>query len=244
MPINNLPGVGPTNADIATAVAAPSAATIASTVAGSVPTLAQINTAVNTQTNNSAIATAVAGAVPTLAQITSTVQANAGSPFGGTYTNLGTTNLPQNATSYTLSGLSGYKYLKIGCNFFCDGGYTPTIRFNSDTNTNYLQSNITFLNNTTTPTRVSGANLTFFRPSLAGNYQLNANVRLFGHITIKNAASGAYKEVDIILSDSGGSYRFEVTGLYVSTSAISTMTISSTEIVGNVGGSVYVIGAN
>ena len=33
MPINNIPGVGPTNADIATAVAAPSAATIAAAVA-------------------------------------------------------------------------------------------------------------------------------------------------------------------------------------------------------------------
>lgn len=244
MPINNLPGVGPTNADIATAVAAPSAATIASTVAGSVPTLAQINTAVNTQTNNSAIATAVAGAVPTLAQITSTVQANAGSPFGGTYTNLGTTALPQNSTSYTLSGLSGYKYLRIACSFFLDGTYTPLIRFNSDSGNNYLNTALTFVNNSTTPTRVMGQIQTAFRPTYAGNFALSANVRLTGHITISNAASGAYKQVEILVADSSGTNRYELSGTYISTSAITSMTITSSELVGNVGGSLYVIGAN
>jgi len=70
----------PSAASIATAVAAPSAATIASSVAGAVPTLAQINTAVNTQTNNSAIASAVAGAVPTRAQIQSDITS-----LGNTY---------------------------------------------------------------------------------------------------------------------------------------------------------------
>ena len=42
MAINNIPGVGPTNADIATAVAAPSAATIAAAVAA--PSAATIAT--------------------------------------------------------------------------------------------------------------------------------------------------------------------------------------------------------
>jgi hypothetical protein len=52
MAINQIPGVGPTNADIASAVAAPSAATIASTVAASVPTIAAIQTAVTTYGNS------------------------------------------------------------------------------------------------------------------------------------------------------------------------------------------------
>lgn len=64
MAIDRIPGVGPTNADIATAVAAPSAATIASTVAApsaatiastvaaAVPTIAAIQTAVTTYGNS------------------------------------------------------------------------------------------------------------------------------------------------------------------------------------------------
>lgn len=101
----------PTASAIASAVAAPSAATIASSVAGAVPTLAQINTAVNTQTNNSAIASAVAGAVPTIGAITSVVQANAGSPFGGTYASFAVAGTV-GAQSITISGLSSYKYIK------------------------------------------------------------------------------------------------------------------------------------
>lgn len=62
MAINSIPGVGPQNSDIATAVAAPSAATIASAVAAP---------------SASTIATAVAAAVPTSAQITTIVQNNA-----------------------------------------------------------------------------------------------------------------------------------------------------------------------
>lgn len=242
MAISQYPGVGPTNTDVASAVVtAGTAAGFAATgptttqIAAAVPTLAQITTAI---TSNAA------SAGVTMAAITSTVQANAGSPFGGTYTNLGTTNLPQNATSYTLSGLSGYKYLRIGCSFFLDGTYSPIIRFNSDSGNNYLNTAITYLNNTTTPTRVMAQIQNSFKITYAGNYALNANVRLTGHITISNAASGAYKQVEILLGDSSGTYRFEVSGTYISTSAITSMTITSTEIVGNVGGSLYVIGAN
>jgi hypothetical protein len=46
MAIDRIPGVGPTNADIATAVAAPSSATIATAVAAAVPTIGAINTSV------------------------------------------------------------------------------------------------------------------------------------------------------------------------------------------------------
>ncbi|NBR25448.1 MAG: hypothetical protein EBU08_17065, partial [Micrococcales bacterium] len=60
MGINQIPGVGPTNSDIATAVAAPSAATIASAVVAAAPT-------------NSTIASAVAAAVPTNSSIAAAV---------------------------------------------------------------------------------------------------------------------------------------------------------------------------
>lgn len=94
MAINNIPGVGPQNSDIAAAVAAPSAATIAAAVAA--PSAATIAAAV---------------AAPSLASITSTVQSNAGSPFGGSWTLLSSQN-PGTAT-VTFSGLSGYKKYRL-----------------------------------------------------------------------------------------------------------------------------------
>jgi hypothetical protein len=82
MAIDRIPGVGPTNADIATAVAAPSAASIATAVAAAVPTLAQINTSVtnngNAYNGPSAATIAATVAAPSLASITSAIQANAG----------------------------------------------------------------------------------------------------------------------------------------------------------------------
>jgi hypothetical protein len=104
------PGVGPTNADIATAVAAPSAATIAAAVAA--PSAATIASAVAAP-SSATIASAVAAAVPTTAGITTIVQANAGSPFGGTYTNIANINPTNGSTSTTISGLSSYKYIKV-----------------------------------------------------------------------------------------------------------------------------------
>lgn len=95
MAIDRIPGVGPTNADIATAVAAPSAATIASTIAttpavssqitASVPTAAAIATAVAAP---SAATIAAAVAAPSAATIAAAVAA----PSIGTITTAITTN--------------------------------------------------------------------------------------------------------------------------------------------------------
>lgn len=120
MPINNLPGVGPTNADIATAVAAPSAATIAAAVAA--PSAATI-------------ATAVAGAVPTLSQINTSVSTNA-SPYGGTITNLGVSSVSGTGT-ITFSSLSSYKYLKFFMGLNTISPTTLRMRFNGDSGSSY-----------------------------------------------------------------------------------------------------------
>lgn len=84
---------------------------------------------------NSDIATAVAAAVPTTAGITSIVQANAGSPYGGTWTNLGYQQ-GNGVSSVTFSGLSSYKYLKL---FVVDlsGNLSWNFRLNGDTSTIY-----------------------------------------------------------------------------------------------------------
>jgi hypothetical protein len=130
------PGVGPTNADIATAVAAPSAATIAAAVAA--PSAATIASAVAAP-SSATIASAVAAAVPTTAGITSIVQANAGSPFGGTYTNLGFQS-GSGVNTITFSSLGGYKYLRfVVMGFYPSAGGPADIgfRFNGDSGSNY-----------------------------------------------------------------------------------------------------------
>lgn len=120
MPINNIPGVGPTNADIATAVAAPSAATIAAAVAA--PSAATI-------------ATSVAAAVPTLAQINTSVSTYASST--PTWTYIGQTAF--NIAGSTFSSLSGYKMYKLVVvnmtNATAAGAYG--FRINGDTASNY-----------------------------------------------------------------------------------------------------------
>jgi hypothetical protein len=142
MAIDRIPGVGPTNADIATAVAAPSAATIAAAVAA--PSAATIAAAVAAP-SAATIASTVAGSVPTLAQITSTVQANAGSPFGGTWTNIASTRVNgNNISSITWSSLSGYKYLRIIVQALSyNNGSNDSqfgLRINGDTGANYVST--------------------------------------------------------------------------------------------------------
>lgn len=146
MAIDRIPGVGPTNADIATAVAAPSSATIASAVAAAVPTLAQINTSVTNNGNAyngpsaATIASTVAAAVPTTAGITTIVQANAGSPFGGTWTTISYVNFGATAgtAGLNVSGLTGYKYLRLFSTAYCGADTSWRIRLNGDTGNNYF----------------------------------------------------------------------------------------------------------
>lgn len=222
MAIDIIPGVGPQNSDIAAAVNAPSAATIASTVASSVPTLAQINTAVNTQTNNSAIATAVAGAVPTLAQITSTVQSNAGSPFGGTWTNLGSTNY--NTNSVTISGLSSYRYLRFS--FILNNGESNNyyIRLNGDTATNYLSVVQSTVGNPNSGAGPWSGRASLFYMSTVPN---GAGHQRIGVLEIFGTNSGAYKTIagETAFIDSGGYWSGRTfKGTWINTSAISSVT--------------------
>jgi hypothetical protein len=113
------PGVGPTNADIATAVAAPSAATIASAVAAP---------------SSATIATAVAAAVPTLTQINNSVATNAPSP--NAWVHLGTHSLNNNSGG-TVS-FSAYRKLRIIFNANQGSNSDELwLRLNSDSNANY-----------------------------------------------------------------------------------------------------------
>jgi hypothetical protein len=176
MAIDRIPGVGPQNTDIATAVAAavPTIAAITSSIttnaasagltnasitsAGNAagwgatgPTTTQIAAAVPTLAQiTSSITTNAASAGVTMAAITSTVQANAGSPFGGTYTNIYNAIVANGTTTVTVSGLSSYKYLKFQLYANVNASSDLFITFNSDT-ANHSTSYIEYRNNPTTP---------------------------------------------------------------------------------------------
>jgi hypothetical protein len=140
MAIDRIPGVGPQNSDIATAVAAPSAATIASTIAttpavsaqitANVPTAAAIASAVaapSSATIQNLIQTYAAPASVTMAAITSSITTNAASagvtnasiatqvannaPSANAWTLIGSTTWSSGAV--TFSSLSGYKSYRM-----------------------------------------------------------------------------------------------------------------------------------
>lgn len=133
MPISNIPGVGPTNSDIAAATAAvvPNSAAITAAV----PTAAQIATAVAAP-SASTIATAVAASVPTLTQINNSIATNS-SPFGGTFTNVALSTA-SSTNSITFSGLSGYKFYRlVMAGLGPSGTAALQMRFNGDAGNNY-----------------------------------------------------------------------------------------------------------
>lgn len=208
MAINNIPGVGPLNSDIATAVAAPSAATIAAAVAAP---------------SSATIATAVAAAVPTTAGITTIVQANAGSPFGGTLTNLGVVDLNGVSTA-TLSSLSGYKYLRFYFGFVGTVGLRLQIRFNSDTAANYWSG----LGTTSDINTASqGFNHAFATNEITLTGNSLSNFRTSGILEIFNSNSTIYKIARSTSAvDTNGSNAFvnESFGTWNNTAAISSIT--------------------
>lgn len=190
MAIDRIPGVGPTNSDIATAVAAPSAASIAAAVAAP---------------SSSTIATAVAAAVPTTAGITSIVQANAGSPFGGTWTFLSSQNPAASTISFT--GLSGYKRYRLYLIAYKTGtSYNLNCTINGLTSYGY--STKALVNNQTTPAILQGAT--------DANFQLNPGsitngFTCNGYLTFDQASSGQYKTIDWVggylnANNNGGTY--------------------------------------
>jgi hypothetical protein len=142
MAIDRIPGVGPQNTDIATAVAAavPTIAAITSSITTNAASAGLTNASITSAGNAAGwgatgpTTTQIAAAVPTLAQITSAVTTNAASagvtiasitsagnsagwgatgPFGGTWTTIYDNKNITGVTTVTVSGLGSYKYLKI-----------------------------------------------------------------------------------------------------------------------------------
>jgi hypothetical protein len=220
MAIDRIPGVGPQNSDIATAVAAPSAATIAAAVAA--PSAATIAAAVAAP-SSATIATAVAAAVPTTAGITTIVQANAGSPVGGTWTSLGVVNM-NGLSGTTFSSLSGYKYLMFFYSYAgAAGGHRTQLQFNGDTGSNY-SSGVGVPNPLDAAPNFSNGQL---QTQITLHGGPAGNNRVTGIVKIPNSNSGLYKTVEGLATvDYNTSSAFEEFGLGIwnSTSAISSVT--------------------
>lgn len=230
MAINNIPGVGPANTDVATAVAA------------AVPTLGQINTAVNTQTNNSAIATAVAAAVPNSTQITSIVQANAGG-FAGQATLLATQNANSAATT-TLSWSGTYKQIiVIGTNGFGWNGTGQTLIAPNNDTTSGNYSNIIKAYQQTTQ----------YANTVSNGYSYGAGYWI-GSITNTNnsyfecifdyANSSAPKMVRSQAYNGTAPLHWESWGVWNNTAAITSITVRTNGAAIFTSGQIRVIGVN
>jgi hypothetical protein len=193
MAIDRIPGVGPQNSDIAATIATTPA--VSAQITANVPTASAIATAVAAPSIGqitTAITTNAASAGVTMAAITSTVQANAGSPFGGTWTFLSSQNPA--ASTITFSGLSGYRRYRLYFMAFRTGAYSLDCRINNLTGNNYAFWTTSRRNNSTTAFNISSAadtNGMFLTPE-----SVFENFPCHGYIDFDQANSGQYKTIN------------------------------------------------
>ena len=229
MAIDRIPGVGPQNTDIASAVVtAGTSAGFAATgpttsqIAAAVPTLAQITSAV---TSNAA------SAGVTMAAITSSIQANAassgvtiaaitsagnsagwGTTGGDTWTVISSGNV-NGASALNLTGLSGYKKYKL-CMFQLDcGGNNLSHRgyINSGTTGNtYAFSGVEY---SSSSPFVAGVNTAFGNNTMVFSANPPAAVHYL-EVFIEGANLTGYKPVTLRISGYNASGVSRYTELY------------------------------
>lgn len=164
MSITQFPGVGPTNTDIANAVV--TAGTSAG-FAATGPTTTQIAAAVPNLTQiTSAITSNAASAGVTLAAIGTQVANNA-TRFVGTYTTLVNQSLATGVNSFNVTGLGGYRYLRIMVNAGFSSNDRLAARLNGDSGFNYYynvmrQDGSSMLNGTTQINTMIGTTSTMY----------------------------------------------------------------------------------
>jgi hypothetical protein len=216
MPVNASSYPAPSAATIAAAVAAPSAATIA---------------------------TAVAAAVPTISAINSSVSTNA-SPYGGTVTHSYAQG--NGASTYTFTGLSSYKYIKIVWAFLV-GSLSQTqlgITINGDTTNKYMAVINKSRADSATPELVIGINTKINLEVIRNDYTQSNGI-----LTIPNSNSGAIKQFTMTSSFNNTSTDIiqDVSGAWLNTAAISTLTFTltgGTFVNNQAGAGFYLIGIN
>ena len=251
MAIDRIPGVGPTNADIATAVAAPSAATIAAAVAApsaatiaaavAAPSAATIAAAVAAP-SSATIASAVAAAVPTIGAINTSVATYA--PSSNSWT-LVASITPSSVSTVTFSSLSGYKKYKIivSPSMTISNGGGAYLRINGDT----AYGNYMYMGRYSNYQQVgwnNGSNDSSFVMVPYGAGAGAGTINGVADIDAANIAAPKYIE--------GRGYSYTTStiatdyqGVYKTTSAITSITLFNPATTSNFGsGTFYLLGAN
>jgi len=187
MAIDRIPGVGPQNSDIAAAVAAPSAATIATQVAASVPTLSQINTAVSSNSASMPNWVLIGSSTTTGASITRTI-----SSIPSTYRSL--------------------RLIAAGL-FHATQTAAPLVRFNDDANTRYATYGYNFTSSNQSVQSIRHVDSTEVRPLLTST---TANQTFFFDLIIENyATANSQKFGSFSAAGNNGTYSFWTNGNFV-----------------------------
>jgi hypothetical protein len=188
------------------------------------------------------IATAVAAAVPTISAINSSVSTNA-SPYGGTVTH--SYAVGSGASTYTFTGLSSYKYIKIVWAFLVGSVNAEVgITINGDTTNKYMAVIHKKRGDSGTPDIVTGINTKINLETVRNDYT-QAN----GVLTIPNSNSGAIKQYSMVSGFNNTAINIiqDYTGAWLNTAAISTLTFtltSGTFVNNQTGAGFYLIGIN
>jgi hypothetical protein len=148
---------------------------------------------------------------PTLAEIQTAVSTYS-TPYNGTWTDLGTTSI-SGSSSVTITGLGGYKQLKIFVYLEPSTASYVTMRLNGDTGSNYGYVN----SNSTTSAQSY--------PTTGMRLGPSSGASVIGYLTISPANSTTSKKT--IFSDSNFSHAntsANFTGVWLSTAAITSAT--------------------
>jgi hypothetical protein len=144
-------------------------------------------------------------------------------PLDITWTNI-SSNTANGVSSYTFSGISGYKMLKLVGAGLSSTSSNVSIRFNSDSSSNYYYNGYMLYNSTTPADNVlsgTGALRTYIIAGQAASGTMGFN------LIIPNAdATTAHKHWELYSSGYEGSRSYrEVKGVYAGSSSISSITI-------------------
>lgn len=264
MAISRIPGVGPTNSDIAATIATtpavsaqitanvPTAAAIATAVAA--PSLAQITSAITSNAASagvtmaaitSSITTNAASAGVTMAAITSAIQSNAG--FSGNYTLLASGTPPGGTTTITFSWSGTYRRIIVACSRLQTAGGSENflkLQLNGDTTAANYPGVFTRLQGTTSTLELASLWEDYgFAGAPIGN--LNTSARGFGIAEISGANGSTIKTIETITSVSGVTKIINNSkGFWTGTGAVTSVTLQITSSTIALAGIIYVIGVN
>jgi hypothetical protein len=252
MAIEQIPGVGPQNTDIATAVAAavPTIAAITSSITTNAASAGLTNASITSAGNAAGwgatgpTTTQIAAAVPTLAQITSAITTNAASagvtnasiatqvannapsPFNFVHLGTGTLN---NVSTATVS-FSSYRFLRIFWSIQTGSNdQAPRLRFNGDTTGNYPGGYFAFRSsagNNSGSTAIGYASINLTPSTYASNQVFTGWCEVF------SANASTFKPYTVtdygIVAGNFNSEQHNLTGNYKGTSAITSVTLFCT----------------